>query len=190
MKNIKNNIYALALIVLFSACEDKIDIDLSFAGKKPVVEGRISTETDSSFVRLSYSAPYNSNQAAPVITNAVVEVFKDNNPAVVFNHIANGVYKAPVGYAGEEDNNYKLRVIIEGKEYTSESYLFPMFEVEDTLVQKFESQNLFLDAGYTTTYNAIYNQKPTKYYWFDYGKTLTNACLLKSLFLEHRKEIR
>lgn len=180
MKNLRNSIYALALIVLFSACEDKIDIDLSFAGKKPVVEGRVSTETDSSFVRLSFTAPYNSNEKAPAITNATVEVSKDNDPAVMFSHTSNGIYKAPAGFAGEKDHNYKLRVVVDGKEYTSESYLFPMFDVEDTLVQKFEPANAFLDEGYTITYFAVYNQKPIKYYWFDFGKndTLENADIL------------
>ncbi len=180
MKNLKNSIYALALIVLFSACEDKIDIDLSFAGQKPVVEGRVSTETDSSFVRLSYTAPYNSNAKAPIITNAVVEVTKGNDPAVTFTHIGDGVYKPTQGYAGEKDNNYKLRIVIDGKEYTSESYLYPMFDVEDTLEQKFEPASGFLDEGYSITYYAVYNQKPIKYYWFDFGKndTLEDADIL------------
>lgn len=173
MKNLKNSIYALALIVLFSACEDKIDVDLSFAGQKPVIEGRVVTEVDSSYVKLTYTAPYNSNEQSPVITNAVVEVSKENEPAVIFSHIGNGIYKPTAGYVGVKDNNYSLKVVIEGKEYTSQSYLFPMFQIEDTLVQEFKPASGFLDEGYAITYNAIYDQRPVKYYWFNFGKNDT-----------------
>lgn len=169
MKNLKNSIYAFALIVLFSACEDKIDVDLSFAGQKPVIEGRVVTEVDSSYIKLTYTAPYNSNEKPAVITNAVVEVSKENEPAVIFNHTGNGIYKPAAGYIGVKDNNYSLKVVIEGNEYTSQSYLFPMFTVEDTLVQEFKPAAGFLDDGYSITYNAIYDQKPTKYYWFKFG---------------------
>lgn len=173
MKYIKESILALALIVLFSACEDKIDIDLSFAGQKPVVEGRVTTETDSSYIKLSYTAPYNSNEKPKVITTATVEVSKDNDPAVIFNHVADGIYKPAAGFVGEKDHMYNLRIVIDGNEYTSQSYLYPMFQVEDTLVQKFEPAQGFLDEGYSITYNAIYNQTPTKYYWFNFGKNDT-----------------
>lgn len=169
MKNLRNSIIALALIVFFSACEDKIDVDLSFAGQKPVVEGRVTTETDSSYVKLSYTAPYNSNEAPAAITTAVVEVSKGNNPAVVFNHTGDGIYKPAAGFVGERDTIYNLRIVIDGNEYTSESYLYPMFDVDDTLQQEFKPASGFLDEGYAITYFATYNQPPVKYYWFNFG---------------------
>lgn len=170
MKIIKNSIYALALVVLFSACEEKIDLDLSFAGQKPVVEGRVVTETDSSFIKLTYTAPYNSNQDPQGITNATVEVAMDNKPPVLFNHVGKGIYKPAAGFVGEKDHNYSLRVVIDGKEYTSQSYLYPMFTVDDSLTQEFKAASGFSDEGYAITFYGIYDQKPIKDYWFNFGK--------------------
>lgn len=170
MKNIKNSIYALALVVLFSACEEKIDLDLSTEGQKPVVEGRVTTETDSSYIQLSFTAPYNSNQAPPAITNATVEVTMDNEPPVLFNHVGKGVYKPAAGYVGKKDHSYSIRVVINGKEYTAQSYLYPMHDVVDTLIQEFKPKQGFIDEGYAITYWANYNQQPKKYYWFKFGK--------------------
>lgn len=170
MKIIKNSIYALALVVLFSACEEKIDLDLSTEGQKPVVEGRVTTETDSSYIRLTFTAPYNSNQAPPPITNATVEVTMDNDPPVLFNHVGNGMYKPAAGYVGKKDHNYSIKAVIDGKEYTAQSYLYPMYDVVDTLIQEFKPKQGFIDEGYAITYWGNYNQLPRKYYWFRYGK--------------------
>jgi hypothetical protein len=155
---------------LFSACEEKIDLDLSYAGQKPVVEGRVTTEVDSSYIRLTQTAPYNSNEAPKTITNAVVEMVKDNEPSVVFSHVGNGIYKPAAGYVGEANHNYSLKVVIDGKEYTSQSYLYPMFDVDTTVTQEFKKADAFFDDGYTITFFANYNQPPIKYYWFRYGK--------------------
>lgn len=169
----KNLIYLFVIIIAFSACREKVDIDLNFAGQKLVVEGRVTTEQDSSQVMLSLTAPYNSTQVPPPVTNAVVEVSKDNGPAIVFSHVGNGVYKPAAGFTGEKDHNYKLRIVYDGKEYTSESYLYPMFEVVDTLVQKFEPKQGFVDEGYSITYWSNDSRTPVKYTWFNFGKNDT-----------------
>jgi len=170
MKFLRNSIYIISLALLFSACEDKIDLDLSSEGQKPVVEGRVTTETDSSYIKLSFTAPYNSNQEPPVITNATVEVTMDNGPAVLFNHVGNGIYKPAAGYVGQKDHNYSLKIVINGNEYTAQSYLYPMFDVVDTLIQEFKPAQGFIDEGYAITYWGNYNQPPKKYYWFNFGK--------------------
>ncbi|KAB2915934.1 MAG: DUF4249 domain-containing protein [Bacteroidetes bacterium] len=169
----KKIIYTLALAIVFSACEEKIDLDLSFAGQKPVVEGRVTTETDSSYIQLSYTAPYNSNGKPPAITTAVVEVTKDNGTPVIFNHTANGVYKPAAGYVGVKNSTYHLKVVIDGKEYTSTSKLEPMFSVDDTLEHVFKPKEGFLDEGYAITFWGTYDQAPVKNYWFKYGKNDT-----------------
>lgn len=176
----KQLVYIALAIITLASCREKVDIDLGFAGEKLVVEGSVSTETDSSFVQLSLTAPYTGSEPSPAVTNAVVEVAEENNPAVLFTHVGNGLYKPAAGYKGIADRTYKLKVVYNGKEYTAESKLEPMFEVDSTLQQEFKTADGFIEEGYAIKYLSRDSREPVKYTWFNFGKndTLENFDVL------------
>ncbi|HYG15800.1 MAG TPA: DUF4249 family protein [Bacteroidia bacterium] len=176
----KQLVYIIFAIITLASCQEKVDIDLGFAGEKLVVEGYVSNETDSSFVKLHLTAPYLGNEPSPAITNAVVEVTEDNNPAVIFTHVGDGLYKPAPGYKGIADKTYKLKVVYDGKEYTSESKLEPMFEVDPVLQQEFRPADGFIEEGFAITYLSRDSRDPVKYTWFNFGKndTLENFDVL------------
>ena len=171
---------AIATLTLFSACEEKVDLDLSFAGEQMVIEGKIVTEVDSSYIKLSLTAPYVGEPKAPPVEDAVVEVTKDNGTPVPFVHVGGGIYKPSLGYVGEPNHTYSMKVVHKGKEYTAKSELFPMYQLDSVLTQEFKPAQGFIEEGYAITYRANYNQPPVKYYWFDFGKndSFENAFIL------------
>ncbi|MFN5025039.1 MAG: DUF4249 domain-containing protein [Bacteroidota bacterium] len=158
-----------ALVVIFSAlllssCQEVIDIDTPPAANKLVVEGVISTETDSSFVRLTRTLGYFDNTSPiPTVENATVTV-----NGVAFTHVANGIYKAPSPYSGSINTRYNLNVVYEGKTYTSTTMLEPGFDV-DTIYSVFKPASGFIPEGYAVKYEATDNRPRIRYTYFKFG---------------------
>ena len=74
MKNIKNIITVFAFVFAIASCKEEIKLDFPASEKKLVVEAEITTEMDSSYVRLTMSADYYSTDPYPNVTNATVNV--------------------------------------------------------------------------------------------------------------------
>src|SRR5687768_15385821 len=105
----------LSAIILLHACKEKIDIEIPPGERRLVVEAEVTTETDSSYVKLTKTAAYYSNDPYEVIHDAVVSV---NGTA--FNHTTGGVYRAASPFTGIAGQVYNLNIVHEGTTYTSE----------------------------------------------------------------------
>lgn len=158
----------IALNLLVVSCKEKVDIDIPDGDPKLVVEAEISTEVDSSFVRLTKSANYYSSADYLKVTDALVLINSDT-----FYHVSNGVYRPKASYVGVVNTNYNLKIVAEGKTYTSSSKLTPMFRV-DSLQQVFKPAQGFLKEGYTVKYFGFDNREPIKYTYFRFGKNDLN----------------
>ena len=164
MKNSLIIISSLLFGLMFTSCEEVIDIDLPDNTQKLVVEGQITTEIDSSYVRITKSLGYFDNtNATPLITDAVIDV-----NGIAFNHAGNGIYKASSGYVGTTGTIYNLKVTHQGITYTSSSTLEPMFQI-DTVVSYFKPASGFIEEGYAVAFFAIDNRPRTKYTYFRFG---------------------
>lgn len=159
-----NIIPILFALFLFTSCEEVIELDAPDNTVKLVIEGQVTTEVDSSFVRLTQSVAYFDNTSTtPFVTNAQVEV-----NGVVFNHVANGIYKPALGYVGVAGQNYSLKVTHDSKTYVANSFLEPMFQV-DTIVSVFKEKEGFIDEGYAVRYIARDDRPRTKFTYFRFG---------------------
>lgn len=158
----------IALSILAVSCKEKVDIDIPDGDPKLVVEAEISTEVDSSFVRLTKSANYYSSADYLKVTDALVLVNSDT-----FYHVSNGVYRPKSSYVGVVNTNYNLKIVSEGKTFTSSSFLTPMFRV-DSLQQVFKPAQGFLKEGFTVKYFGFDNREPIKYTYFRFGKNDQN----------------
>jgi hypothetical protein len=146
------------------SCEQVIDVDVPENTVKYVIEGSVNTEQDSSYVRITKSVGYFDNTATtPFVTNATAEV-----NGVTFAHIGNGMYKPATPYKGVVGTLYHLTVTIDGKTFTSSSFLEPMFQV-DTVITYFKKGSGFLEDGYAVKYIGIDNRTPVKYTYFRFG---------------------
>ncbi len=160
----KQLLYILFAVVILSSCEQVIDVDLPPNTIKLVVEGQISTETDSSFVRLTKSLPYFDNTSAtPLVTNAQVTV-----NGVNFLHDTLGIYRPAKGYTGVTGTLYNLNIQHEGNTYTSASVLEPLFRI-DTIIPVFKNEEAILESGYTVKYIGFDSRQPVKYTYVRFG---------------------
>lgn len=177
MKKIPVFLLMLAAVV-FTSCEEVVDVDLPENTIKLVVEGQVTTETDSSFVRLTKTLAYFDNTSAvPLITDAVVTV-----NGVPFTHDTLGVYRPVKGYVGVTGQVYNLKVTHEGKEYTSSATLEPMFRV-DTIISVYKEKEAFIDAGYSVKFVAYDDRPRTKFTYFRFGfKNEIDTKLKDSMF--------
>ena len=164
----KNTYIHLISIIVFGllivSCKEKINIDIPDGDPKLVIEAELSTEVDSSFVRLTKSANYYSSADYLKVTNALVLINTDT-----FYPVSNGIYKPKASYVGVTNKTYSLKIVSEGKTYTSTSTLTPMFRV-DSLQQVFKPAQGFLKEGYTVKYFGLDNREPIKYTYFRFGK--------------------
>jgi hypothetical protein len=157
-------LFLILMGLTFVSCTEVIDVDVPENTVKLVVEGAITTETDSSFIRLTKSVGYFDNTSTtPYVTNAVVKV-----NGVSFTHSANGMYKPVPPYVGIANTLYNLSITVDGKSYSSSSFLEEMFEV-DTVIPVYKEEDMFGDAGYTVKYIGKDSRPPVKYTYFRFG---------------------
>lgn len=162
MKRILYIISFISLVVL-SSCTEVIDVDVPENTEKLVVEAIVSTEVDSSFVRLTKSVGYFDNKPTPYIDNATITI-----NGVPFTYRGNGMYKPAAMYVGTTGTYYNLIIDYNGKQYTSGTMLQPMFQI-DSIVPVFKPKEGFLDEGYTVKYVGIDNREPIKYTYVRFG---------------------
>ncbi len=156
-------IFAFIAMVLASSCTEVIEVDVPENTVKLVVEGAVTTETDSSYIRLTKSVGYFDNNPTPFVTDAIVTV-----NGITFSHIGKGLYKPAASFVGITGTYYNLSITYNGKQYTSGTMLDPMFQI-DTIIPVFRPAEGFLEEGYTVKYVGIDNRTPIKYTYVRFG---------------------
>lgn len=107
----KKILYGLSLILLTLSCTEKIDIQLDEAQVRLVVEGYLTNEAKEHVVRLTKSAPYFSNQSAPLVEGATVTLF-DGETNQKLTEKSPGIYVTPSDYAGHPGKTYQLTIAL------------------------------------------------------------------------------
>lgn len=160
----KQLFYTITCVIFLASCTEVIDVEVPDNTVKLVVEGAITTETDSSFVRLTQSVGFFDNTSqTPYVTNATVTV-----NGVPFTYTDSGYYRPTAGYIGVIGTNYQLTVNHNGKLYTSSSLLEPMFKI-DTIIPVFKQAEGFLEEGYTVAYFGTDTRPQLKYTYLRFG---------------------
>lgn len=119
----------MALYILLSttllACTVDYEIDSRQVKKKPVIDGLVTTLTDSSRVILSYTSNDYQTGSVDYINNATVTVSDDTGNAVPFTLTSKeGTYAASPGYAATAGRKYHLKVVLaDGTSYEADDEL-------------------------------------------------------------------
>lgn len=163
LKTIFKFTFILLTAVWLTGCKEEVELEVPEGDRKVFIESEITTETDSSFVRIRQTIGFYSTDPYPEITNATVEV-----NGVPFLHKGNGLYKPASPYTGVAGQSYDLKIVHDGKTYTSSTKIEPMFTV-DSLFQTFKPKEGFLDAGWAVNYKGIDNRSRIKYTYFRIG---------------------
>ncbi|MDR1544604.1 MAG: DUF4249 domain-containing protein [Prevotellaceae bacterium] len=106
MKKIIYNSLIIIILVL-SACTERIEINTDDAEPRLVIFGAISDEIGAHRITISKSTGYFSNEAPPAITNAVVTITSSENEVFTLTEIIYNVYRpedidslTPIGTVG------------------------------------------------------------------------------------------
>ncbi len=136
---------------LLASCEKVINIDLNKTEPQIVIEGNVTNEQDSSFVRITKTVNFDQDNVYPAVSGAIVTIADDLGHTDTFTETVPGVYKKS-GFTGVVGHTYSMKVIAEGKTFTSMSTMAAQVSF-DTLSYKVESFGGFgggsSDSNYT-----------------------------------------
>lgn len=146
MKRLNLNTITILLLLstlLFSACEDVVDVDINDEDIDLYsVEAYLTTKpSDNIRVKLEKTLPVNTADQNPSISNAIIEI-SDNEPAqnkVILEEIDNsGIYKLPenITYEAVPGRTYQLSITtIDGVVINAQEYLQKGETLDSTKIQ-------------------------------------------------------
>jgi hypothetical protein len=148
-----NRSYSLMLLavivsMLFHACEEVIDLDLSNAGPVLVIEGGVSNISENQLVRISKTVPFDKSNSFNAFSGAVVTLTTASGQQIPYTEVSPGVYQT-ARFRGTPGNKYTLDVIAEGKTYTASSIMPQPVRLDSLTTKRF---SLF---GDTSLYVAV-----------------------------------
>lgn len=169
-------ITALILLIAcisFYACEDVIEVELDEADQVYVVDGWISNLDGGQVIQISQSQAYFDNQTPTGITNATVQLRRDDGVILNFEHQGEGFYQMQgmandLGVAG---NTYRLEITIDGLVLTSETAMNRV-PVIDSIGVEFRDDQPFSDDGLYANFYARDPEGEGDAYWI---KTYANG---------------
>lgn len=132
----KNLILLFVSLLILSSCTERIDIELDSTYERLVVEGHITSDTTTHWVRLTHSTDYFNGQAATVINDA--EVFLGNGSQEIQltqNPEKPGYYETPEDFFGMPETNYTVDIKLaekvgEFENYSATSELRPVGSID------------------------------------------------------------
>lgn len=147
-KNIKLAVL-LAVFITFISCDDKIDVDLSEATPRLVIEASLDWEKgtvgNNQSIKLSTSTPYFNTTLNTSVIGANVRVTNNNSSAVYnFADENDGTYTIN-NFVPVLNDSYTLEVIYNGETYTATENLIPVSpitSVEQSLEGGFDEEVL------------------------------------------------
>ncbi|MFI1773257.1 DUF4249 domain-containing protein [Thalassobellus citreus] len=123
----------LLFVLVFTSCEDVIDVDVQEAPSRLVIEASLDWEKgttgNNQTIKLSKSTPYFDANTNVSVTNASVKVTNDDSAQeFVFTHQANGIYTTNQ-FVPVTNATYTLEVVYEGETYTANETLTTVTDI-------------------------------------------------------------
>jgi hypothetical protein len=115
MKTVKTIILTSIATLLFSACQDVIEIDLDSIEPKIVIDGALTDISDSVEIKITKSTDYFKPGNYPVVSGATVTLSDNIGNSRQLLEIKPGIYSAY--WQSIEGTEYKLEVEVEGESY-------------------------------------------------------------------------
>jgi len=133
----------IALILLSLSCEEVVIVELPPAQNLITVESWLSSIEEIQEVRLSRSNDFSSSDQVTDINNAEIFIQSRAGESFEFSSSGNGLYQSNIAFAGEINQEYRLRVfLIEGEELRSSwERMQPLVKIQETSVDSFEEND-------------------------------------------------
>ena len=148
-------LYILFTVLLFSSCEDVIELPLIEGEKKLVIDANINwkkgTTGNEQRIRLTETASFYVKEIPPA-NNAIVTITDSQAKEFIFTEDGNsGIYKTST-FEPKVNENYKLTIVYNNEIFTAQEILksvTPITEVEQTLQNIFGTEVIRVDFRYT-----------------------------------------
>lgn len=135
-------IYTIVLfgIASFVGCEEVVDLDIDQAPPQLVIDGLVTSEDTTHFVRITRSADFYGNGGEDV-TDASVQVSDEIGNIYNYTHnpegydSLNGFYYSDQQYSGREYGIYNLDITIGGDSYNASDTLRPITTIDSLQIQ-------------------------------------------------------
>lgn len=132
----------LCLFIYFASCSEIIDVDLNSAEPQIVIEGIISTQSDTTKVLISRTVNFNESNIFPPVSNALVEIYDDLGKTETLIEDTAGFY-ITTNLTGEVGRTYTLNVIIENKRFNSTCKIPEPVSLDSISLLKREAYSFF-----------------------------------------------
>lgn len=116
----KNRLYIAGLAILFTACEQIIELDYKENESLVTIEANITTDPGPYFVKITKSIALQDSGPYPTVDNAEVTLTDDAGHSETLVPMGNGVY-ATQTITGVEGTTYTLTVNAENQLFTAQS---------------------------------------------------------------------
>ncbi|MHC8949521.1 DUF4249 domain-containing protein [Sphingobacterium hungaricum] len=163
----------LIALVIFTSCEDIIEIDLNTANPKVVIEGDISNISSAQTIRVSRTVAFTATINSEPIDNASVQVRDQSGRNYVFSYVGNGNYQNN-NFMPTANNTYNLTVAIDDELFEASSRMYDYVDIDSIgLVEEnlFGTDYYFINLKFTDPinqanyykYNLSVNGKPFQF---------------------------
>lgn len=129
-------IFGLGAMLMLSACEKTVTLDLKQTPSRVVIEGMLTDDVAYQYVKVSRTADFYSSAQSPRIADATVQVQDDAGHLYNFVHNPRshadsaGYYLPETPFAGEVGRTYTLTVVVEGVSYTATDKLLRIVNID------------------------------------------------------------
>ncbi len=133
MKNSIKILFLLFGALLFTSCEDPIDVELDPGESQLVVDAFINNLNEKQIIKLSMTTPYFDNNAKVYAEGATVEIRDSLGNIYSFSPESNGVYSYSPSNGDDFckiGNKYELVIKYNGEEYYANSIVSPVPKID------------------------------------------------------------
>ncbi|WDF77108.1 DUF4249 domain-containing protein [Mucilaginibacter sp. KACC 22773] len=166
------------ILLLFSACEKEIQLDLNSANTKYVIEGMVTDQPGPAVVVITQTKDFSSDNNFPGVGGAAVTISDNNGPEITLNEITAGHYESSA-VTGVPGHSYALKVVVSGQTFTAISSIPAIVKFDSLYVS---SEVLMGDDRKVA--NVMYKDPPERGNSFHYIQYVNNR-RTRSLFAEN-----
>lgn len=138
----KNLLYIIAALIIFTSCEENIELETDQVEPKKVIEAVITNLPGRQYVRLTTTSDFYSEEDLPAISNASVDVTDSYGTLHHYTESEDqpGYYFPDVDFVGEVNVTYSLDVNINGELFTASDVLLPVTPIDSLSVRLDEDE--------------------------------------------------
>ena len=138
-------------IIFFSSCEKVIDVNLTEASTKYVIEGNVYNDGSPAEVTISQTKDFEDDNSFNGVSGATVTIKVNDGSIYTLSETSTGIYQA-IAFVGEPGSTYTLSVTISNTTYTSTSVMPSQLVSLDTLTV----EDLAFGGSDTKTIHPLY----------------------------------